>query len=141
MVVWEVYHPTCKIVYMSWMNKHEYDSAEYDSAEYDAIDKVLTTYFTLRTAPAPDCFTTSASGANLEIYVGMQGPSEFAVGGVLGDFNVTSRLDELISSHLLLGVVEVEGKNGMAIFFFKVTTLGGASPSSLRFSRSFGALS
>eukprot|EP00957_Ditylum_brightwellii_P165875 12628776-Ditylum_brightwellii.AAC.1 len=71
-------------------NKHE-----YDSAEYDAIDKVLTTYFTLRTAPAPDCFTTSASGANLEIYVGMQGPSEFAVGGVLGDLNLTSRLDEI----------------------------------------------
>lgn len=67
----------------------------YDSPEYQAIDDVLTTFFTLRTAPAPDCFTTSADGLNKEIYVGMQGASEFTIGGVLGSFNVTGRLHEI----------------------------------------------
>lgn len=67
----------------------------YDSEEYKAIDNVLTTYFTLRTAPAPDCFTSSASGLNEQIYVGMQGASEFTISGVLGDFNVTGRLHEI----------------------------------------------
>ena len=68
---------------------------QYDTAEYQAIDEVLTTFFTLRTAPAPDCFTKSASGLNEEIYVGMQGASEFTVSGVLGNLNVTGRLNEI----------------------------------------------
>jgi len=67
----------------------------YDSSEYDAINGVLTTFFTLRTAPAPDCFTASGEGMNTDVYVGMQGPSEFAIGGVLGSFNVTGRLHEI----------------------------------------------
>ena len=67
----------------------------YDSAEYEAIDEVLSTFFTLRTAPAPDCFTKSASGLNKEIYVGMQGASEFTLSGVLGKLNVTGRLHEI----------------------------------------------
>ena len=68
---------------------------QYETAEYQAIDKVLTTFFTLRTAPAPDCFTKSASGLNEEIYVGMQGASEFTVSGVLGNLNVTGRLNDI----------------------------------------------
>lgn len=68
---------------------------QYDTAEYEAIDEVLTTFFTLRTAPAPDCFTKSASGLNEEIYVGMQGASEFTLSGVLGSLNVTGRLHEI----------------------------------------------
>ena len=62
----------------------------YNSAEYGAIADVLTTFFTVRTAPAPapDCFTSALVGLNEEVYVGMQGPSEFALSGVLGDFRV-----------------------------------------------------
>lgn len=51
----------------------------YDTPEYEAIDAVLSTFFTMRTAPPPDCFSTSANGFNKEIYVGMQGASEFTV--------------------------------------------------------------
>ena len=68
---------------------------QYDTPEYEAIDEVLTTFFTLRTAPAPDCFTKSASGLNKEIYEGMQGASEFTMSGVLGSLNVTGRLHEI----------------------------------------------
>mmetsp|Transcript_13837 Transcript_13837/g.30124 ORF Transcript_13837/g.30124 Transcript_13837/m.30124 type:complete len:426 (-) Transcript_13837:1310-2587(-) len=67
----------------------------YDTPEYEAIDNALTTFFTLRTAPAPDCFTASGEGINKDIYVGMQGASEFGVSGVLGDWNVTGRLHEI----------------------------------------------
>ena len=67
----------------------------YDSKEYTAIADVLTTFFTLRTAPAPDCFTDAVAGLNMDIYTGMQGPSEFTLSGVLGDFNVTGRLHEI----------------------------------------------
>lgn len=52
----------------------------YDTPEYEAIDEVLTTFFTMRTAPPPDCFTESANGTNKDIYVGMQGASEFTIG-------------------------------------------------------------
>ena len=68
---------------------------QYDTGEYEAIDDVLTTFFTLRTAPAPDCFAKSASGLNEEIYVGMQGASEFTLSGVLGSLNITGRLHEI----------------------------------------------
>ena len=67
----------------------------YEGGEYKAINNVLTTFFTLRTAPAPDCFTKAGDGLNREIYVGMQGPSEFAFSGTLGGFNVTGRLHEI----------------------------------------------
>ncbi|KAL7553810.1 hypothetical protein ACHAWF_017146 [Thalassiosira exigua] len=67
----------------------------YDDPEYEALDEVLGTFFTLRTAPAPDCFTHSAEGLNKEVYVGMQGASEFTMSGVLGDWNVTGRLHEI----------------------------------------------
>ena len=71
------------------------ENHQYDSAEYQAIDDVLTTYFTLRTAPAPDCFTESAAGLNKDIYVGMQGASEFTMRGKLESFNLTARLNEI----------------------------------------------
>ena len=67
----------------------------YDSPEYEAINAVLTTFFTVRTAPGPDCFVASAKGLNKAIYVGMQGASEFTMSGVLGHFNVTARLHEI----------------------------------------------
>jgi proline iminopeptidase len=67
----------------------------YSSDEYKAINDVLTTFFTLRTSPAPDCFTRAEEKVNQEIYVGMQGPSEFTVSGTLERFNVTGRLHEL----------------------------------------------
>ena len=67
----------------------------YNSAEYGAIADVLTTFFTVQTAPAPDCFTSALAGLNEEVHVGMQGPSEFALSGVLGDFHVTERLHEI----------------------------------------------
>ncbi|KAK1737373.1 alpha/beta hydrolase family protein [Skeletonema marinoi] len=71
------------------------ESKAYDSMEYKAIDSVLSTFFTLRTAPPPDCFGDSAAGVNEEVYVGMQGASEFTISGVLGDLDLTSRLPEL----------------------------------------------
>mmetsp|Transcript_41007 Transcript_41007/g.67299 ORF Transcript_41007/g.67299 Transcript_41007/m.67299 type:complete len:220 (-) Transcript_41007:54-713(-) len=64
----------------------------YDTEEYEATDNVSTTFFTLRTAPAPDCFTASAGRMNKDVYVGA---SEFAISGVLGDWNVTGRLHEI----------------------------------------------
>lgn len=73
----------------------------FTSSEYQAITKVLTTFFTCRTAPAPDCVSQAFDSLNADIYVGMQGPSEFSVGGVLMDFNVTSRLNEIVVPVLL----------------------------------------
>jgi proline-specific peptidase len=49
------------------------DDGSYDKAEYKSIADVLTTFFTLRTAPAPDCWEMAEAGVNMEIYVGMQG--------------------------------------------------------------------
>lgn len=68
------------------------EEGAYDSAEYQAIDDFLTGHFTCRTQPAPDCFAAIWDGINPEIYVGLQGPSEFTFGGVLGGFNTTPRL-------------------------------------------------
>lgn len=67
----------------------------YESAEYEAINEVLTSFFTMRTSPPPDCFTDSAEGVNTEIYVGMQGASEFTISGVLGDLDLLPRLHEI----------------------------------------------
>lgn len=67
----------------------------YDSAEYQAIASALSTFFTIRTTPAPDCWEAAENGTNQEIYVGMQGPSEFSFGGTLAHFNKTPELPTL----------------------------------------------
>ena len=55
------------------------------------------------TAPAPDCFTAifKAGVWNKEIYVRMQGASEFAMSGVLENFNTTPRLPSILRPVLL----------------------------------------
>jgi proline-specific peptidase len=74
----------------------------YDTQEYHAINNVLTTFFGHRTSPAPDCVEQANSGGNYDIYVGMQGPSEFAISGSLEHFNTTQRLMELRNLPVLL---------------------------------------
>ncbi|KAL7581683.1 hypothetical protein ACA910_022228 [Epithemia clementina (nom. ined.)] len=64
----------------------------YDSPEYQALVDVMTVRFTTRTAPLPDCFVQAVADTTPEIYVGMQGASEFTLSGVLANFNVTGRL-------------------------------------------------
>ena len=68
------------------------ETAAYDSREYQDIIGTLTSQFTIRTAPYPDCFLDSSDGMNEEIYVGMQGESEFTIGGTLRTLNITHRL-------------------------------------------------
>ena len=68
------------------------ETAAYDSREYQDIVGSLTSQFTIRTAPYPDCFLDSSDGMNEEIYVGMQGESEFTIGGKLRTLNITHRL-------------------------------------------------
>jgi proline iminopeptidase len=74
----------------------------YDSQEYAEINEILTAEFTCRTAPFPDCLVHSANNVNTEIYVEMQGASEFTISGVLGDLNITHRLTELQDLPVLL---------------------------------------
>jgi proline-specific peptidase len=78
------------------------DASEYESEEYEAIVRVLADFFTCRTAPAPDCVNHAVAGTNEEIYVGMQGPSEFSIAGSLAHYNVTARLAELNDLPVLL---------------------------------------
>jgi len=78
----------------------------YDSPLYAAEDAALTTFFTTRTVPPPDCFLVSSNGlhneGSNEIYVGMQGASEFTVGGVLGEMNLTGELHRIANPVLLI---------------------------------------
>jgi proline iminopeptidase len=73
----------------------------YSSEEYETIASTLTTFFTLRTAPAPDCFVNTFTAMNKDIYVGMQGASEFTIGGVLATFNITQDLPNIRRPTLL----------------------------------------
>lgn len=75
---------------------------KFDSLEYQAIDAALTGFFTCRTTPQPDCFLDAVEKMNMEIYVGMQGPSEFAISGTIAHFNMTGRLHELKRIPVLL---------------------------------------
>ena len=57
--------------------------------------------FTVRTYPAPECFKRAAALMNAEIYVGMQGASEFTIGGVLASWSVTAQLHRVRTPTLL----------------------------------------
>ena len=64
----------------------------YNSSEYLAVDEILTYFFTSRTIPMADCMARSKDEGNNDVYVMMQGASEFTVGGVLANWNVTGKL-------------------------------------------------
>lgn len=81
---------------------HELENARmYNSEEYKMIVDVLTTRFTYRTAPPPDCVSESFASLNTEVYVALQGASEFTVGGALGVFNCTGELGKVRMPTLL----------------------------------------
>uniref|UniRef100_A0A0G4IFI9 AB hydrolase-1 domain-containing protein n=1 Tax=Chromera velia CCMP2878 TaxID=1169474 RepID=A0A0G4IFI9_9ALVE len=69
---------------------------EYDSPAYQAVNAQLTGFFTIRTSPMPDCVQWSLGHINEDIYVKMQGASEFTVGGALAKFNTTEKLKEFV---------------------------------------------
>lgn len=68
---------------------------KYDDPVYHKIDRTLSTHFTSRLIPRPDCYFECISKANMKIYTAMQGPSEFSSGGVLEKWSIRSR------SHLI----------------------------------------
>ena len=73
----------------------------FETQEYALLNERLESAFTVRTYPAPECFQTAASLMNEEIYVGMQGESEFTIGGVLEFWSVTAELHRVRTPTLL----------------------------------------
>lgn len=73
----------------------------YKTREYELLNEALEAAFTVRTFPPPDCYKTSAAGVNMEVYVGMQGESEFTIGGALKFWSVTEQLRRVATPTLL----------------------------------------
>ncbi len=59
------------------------NTGAYDSRQYQDIVEAFTSQFTIRSVPYPDCFLESFNTMNEEVYVGIQGESEFNIGGTL----------------------------------------------------------
>jgi len=64
----------------------------FDSPLYREIDNILTSHFTIRCVPRPDCFLNCLRKMNNAVYREIQGPSEFALSGVLEKWSITDRL-------------------------------------------------
>lgn len=64
----------------------------YDTELYAAIAEGLTSVYTVRTSPKPDCVQSAFDNVNEEIYKAIQGPSEFTIGGELKNWNITHKL-------------------------------------------------
>jgi len=67
----------------------------FNSPLYRKIEELLTYFWTVRTTPMPDCVRTTFETMNRDIYVAIQGESEFTVGGKLEFMNLTSRLSSI----------------------------------------------
>ena len=73
----------------------------YNSSEYLQVDSILSYFFTSRTIPQASCLLDSHLNGNDDIYVKMQGASEFTVGGVLENWNITDKLDQIDAETLV----------------------------------------
>ena len=68
------------------------DAKAYDHAAYEKLNRVLTSHFTCRQVPGLKRYDHGEGPYfNKEIYVGMQGASEFTVGGVLEHWTCEDR--------------------------------------------------
>jgi hypothetical protein len=68
------------------------DAKAYDHPAYEQMNKVLTSHFTKRQVPNLKRYNHGEGPYfNKEIYVGMQGESEFTVGGVLEHWTCEKR--------------------------------------------------
>ena len=74
----------------------------HESETYKEIEKVLTSHFTTRLVPKPQCYLDCLAAENKKIYVAMQGPSEFTLGGVLKNWSILDRLYKVECPALVL---------------------------------------
>ncbi|KAK3271000.1 hypothetical protein CYMTET_20628, partial [Cymbomonas tetramitiformis] len=73
------------------IDKAERDQ-QYDTELYAAIAEGLTSFYTVRTSPKPDCVQSAFDNVNEQIYTAIQGPSEFTIGGKLKNWSITHKL-------------------------------------------------
>jgi pimeloyl-ACP methyl ester carboxylesterase len=73
----------------------------YDSPLYQEIESVLSSHFTIRCVPRPDIFLKCVKQMNRAVYHEIQGPSEFALSGVLENWSITDRLWKIKGRHFL----------------------------------------
>ena len=86
------------------------DENQHSSPAYKAIEESLSSQFTVRQRPMPDCFLDcfrtdgpgENKGLNMDIYVKMQGPSEFTIGGVLKYWDISAQLSTVKTPTLIL---------------------------------------
>ena len=78
------------------------DAKDYDSPTYAALETVLTTHFTTRLVPKPQCWFDCLAGQDVKIYIAMQGHSEFTLAGVLGRWCIRDRLHRVQVPALVL---------------------------------------
>lgn len=78
------------------------DEKDFDNPIYSQFDRTLASQFTLRIIPTPDCFKKCLATCNNEIYVKMQGASEFTIGGVLENWSITDRLHHITVPTLVI---------------------------------------
>lgn len=77
---------------------------KYDTEEYDSL---LVPYYERHVLRQPmeswpECVVSSLEHANKDLYVSMQGPSEFVIAGVLATWDRSKELPQLRFQHSLL---------------------------------------
>lgn len=70
-------------------------SGDHNGSQYQFINQILGFVFTTRNLDRFDCVESSSDNGNKDIYEQIQGPSEFAIGGVLEFWNVTSNITNI----------------------------------------------
>jgi len=69
------------------------EAEDFQNEAYLSICEDLTTHFTFRTFPAPECVAQGGTVFNEEVYVRMQGPSEFSItNSVMYDMDLSPEL-------------------------------------------------
>jgi len=88
--------------YTQRLLRHLEDTKAYDTAAYRVLEAALGLHFTTRLVPRPACWYAALNGLNQAIYVGMQGASEFTLGGQLEHWSITERNAQLRVPTLVL---------------------------------------
>jgi len=92
--IFQSYIPKLPPIYQRVINL-TLQNQNWDDVQFQAVTNYFSSLYLSKIIPSPDCMETALKTANMEIYVAMNGPTEFVNLGNLKNWDIRSKLPNI----------------------------------------------